>query len=79
VRRLAGVTSVLLIFALWLDPATSVVLGNFQGKATGETIMRWADRVFLCEQPLTWALFACLLGFLAHFTRSGVRTLVGTR
>jgi hypothetical protein len=69
----------LLLLSLWIDPATSVVLGIYQGRVPAETILRWADRVFLCEQPITWALFACLLGFLAHFTRSGVRTLLERR
>ena len=76
VRRLARTTGVLLLLTLWIDPATSVVLGNFQGHATADTILRWADRIFLWEQPITWALFACLLGFLTHFTRRGVRTLL---
>jgi hypothetical protein len=77
VRRLARVTMILLLLTLWIDPMTSVVLGNFQGRVDAPTIMRWADRVFLWEQPITWALFACLLGFLACFTRGGLRVMLG--
>lgn len=76
VRRLAQAIAVLLMLALWIDPAVSVGLGFVQGRVPSETIMRWADRVFLCEQPIAWLLFAGLLGFLAHFTRQGVRTLL---
>jgi hypothetical protein len=77
VRRLARATAALLLFALWFDPLTSTVLGACQGRVPAETILRWADRIFLLEQPITWAFFACLLGFLAQFTRQGVRTLLG--
>ncbi len=79
VRGLAWAMSVLLILVLWIDPMVSVVLGMSQGRVPAETILRWADRIFLCEQPITWALFAGLLGFLAHFTRQGVRTLLHRR
>ena len=77
VRRLAGLTVALLVVALWADALATTVLATATGHASRDAIMRWADRVFLVEQPLTWAFFACLLGFLTHFTRGGLRVLLG--
>jgi hypothetical protein len=77
VRRLARLTAALLLFALWGDAAASAVLGGFVGRLPAPTVVHFADMFFQCEQPLTWALFTCLLGFLAHFTRDGVRKLFG--
>ncbi len=76
VRRLAAVTAGLLLAALWIDPTASLVLGSLIGHVRGDAIGRWADRLFLGEQPITWAFFLCLLAFLAHFTRGGVQVLL---
>jgi hypothetical protein len=75
VRRLAGLTAGLLVFALWSDAVASAVLAHFTGQIPTAEVVRWANGFFLLEQPVIWAFFACLLGFLAHFSREGVRTL----
>ena len=77
VRALARLTIGLLLVALWADAAASAAVGALIGRVPGPTVVRLADTFFLCEQPLTWALFACLLGFLAQFTREGLRRLFG--
>ena len=77
VRRLATVTAGLLMIGLWADSVLSAVLASKSGSVPFATLERWADRFILWEQPIIWALFACLLGFLAHFTREGVRILFG--
>ncbi|MEY2881346.1 MAG: hypothetical protein RLZZ15_3726 [Verrucomicrobiota bacterium] len=73
VRRLAAAVAVLLAVALWLDALVSAGLTRFAGKVPPDTLVQWADRIFLVEQPLTWALFAGLIGFLVHFARTGLR------
>lgn len=77
VRRFAALTAALLVFALWFDALASGALNLFVGRVTSDTMMRWADRIFAVEQPVTWAFFACLLGWIAHFARGGVRALLG--
>jgi len=77
VRRLARVTRALLLAAVWLDALDCFVLNRFVGAATWPTLNLWADRLFRAEQPLVWAFFVCLLAFLAHFTRTGLRALAG--
>ncbi len=73
VRRLTEVTIVLLGAALWLDPMTGAILASQIGRVPGQTLVRAADIVFRVEQPITWALFICLLGFLTQFVRDGLR------
>ena len=77
VRRFAALTAALLGFALWFDALASGALNLFVGRVPAATMMRWADLIFSLEQPVTWAFFACLLGWIAHFARGGVRTLLG--
>ena len=77
VRRLAALTAALLVFVLWADALVSGALNQFVGRVPAESMMRWADRIFAVEQPVTWAFFACLLGWIAHFARGGVRALLG--
>ncbi len=79
VRRLAAATAGLCLFALWVDPLASGVLNGLVGRYSAETIVRWADRLLLVEQPVIWAFFVCLLGFLTHFVRCGLRGLFGER
>lgn len=74
-RRLAGLTAALLIFVLWSDALASVLLTRFMGHLPGPKLVAYADGVFLLLQPIVWLFFACLLGFLAHFTREGLRLL----
>ena len=78
VRRLARWTRGLLVFALWADPALSALLAHLTGRGVPcAPLERWAAIFFACEQPVIWALFACLLAFLTHFVREGLRTLRG--
>jgi hypothetical protein len=75
VRRLAAAAAALLIVALWADAMASSLLDKFSAGLTPENVLRTADRFFYLEQPVTWALFICLLGFLTHFAQEGVRRL----
>ncbi len=75
VRRFATLTGVLLVWALWADGVASAALARFSDTLPADTLMRRADIFFLLEQPLLWGFFATLLGWLAHFTRSGLRTI----
>ncbi len=75
VRRLAGVTGGLLIAVLWCDTVVSAFISRFMGRVPADDLVAWADRIFLIEQPLTWAFFGCLLGFLAHFARGRVQAI----
>jgi len=77
VRRFARTTRALLLAVLWIDAAYCAVLNRFIGVVPLATLVRWADRMFLVEQPLVWAFFVCVLAFLAHFTRGGLRALAG--
>ncbi|MSU24621.1 MAG: hypothetical protein EXS32_12470 [Opitutus sp.] len=72
VRRLAALTGGLMLYTLWADGVASAALARFHGHVPADTLVRWADRFFLLEQPLVWAFFCCLLGFLAHFARGGL-------
>ena len=76
VRRLAALTAGLLVFVLWVDALASAVLARFLGRMPGDVLVGWADRFFLIEQPIVWGFFICLLGFLGHFAREGIRGLV---
>jgi hypothetical protein len=68
-RRLARVTSVLLLAALWLDTVFSWVAIAGIGILNPATIQAWVKYSFLLEQPVTWALFACLMLFVARFVK----------
>jgi hypothetical protein len=79
VRRLAGMTGGLLLFSLWDNVIVQVLVLIFSsGLSPDEMTVRIA-RLFWVEQPLTWALFICLLGFLTHFFRAGLRAVWNTR
>lgn len=77
VRKLARVTAVLLVPALWGDALFGGVTALVAAGVPAGTVELWSDRFFLIEQPITWAFFACLIGFLTHFTREGWRVLSG--
>lgn len=77
VRRLARVTAWLLLFALWGDGLFAAIAQVLAPGAPAAAAEARGDRFFLLSQPLVWALFACLLGFLAHFAREGWRTISG--
>lgn len=76
VRRFARLTRALLLVVLWLDAVYCLVLNRIIGLVPFETVTLWADRLFRLEQPVVWAFFVCVLAFLAHFTRFGLRALV---
>ena len=78
-RRFARLTGWLTIMALWADPMVSSGLTLIRGRVPVATIGRWADTYFLFEQPVTWALFACLLAFLVHFVRETLPPLLRFR
>lgn len=75
VRKLARVSAVLLVPALWGDALFGGVTALVAAGVPASTVELWSDRFFLLEQPITWAFFACLIGFLAHFTRESWRVL----
>ena len=73
VRHVSTATGVLLITALWADAGVGATLEIVDGAGLSrEQLMTMADRFFAWEQPVTWALFLCLLAFLTHFAREGV-------
>ncbi|MBL9200735.1 MAG: hypothetical protein JNL39_09530 [Opitutaceae bacterium] len=76
-RRLARLTAWLLGFALWGDGLFSLASAWFAPGAPIAVAEARGDRFFVLSQPLVWALFACLLVFLAHFAREAWRTLTG--
>ncbi len=73
VRTLARVTGALLLLQLWIES-----LGVLACHRLPEAELQRALRgVWLGVQPITWALMGCLLLFLAHFARDGLRGLAG--
>jgi hypothetical protein len=70
VRRFGVTTAGLLLVALWADPAASLILTRLGGEVPGVVLVGWAERFFLIEQIFTWALFACLIGWLVQFIRT---------
>ncbi len=76
VRRLAGVTAGLLVISLWADALVSAGLSALGDRLPPATGARIANGFFALEQPVTWAFFVCLLAFLTHFAREGVRGLL---
>jgi len=77
VRRLAWTTMGLLVAALWIDPLTLGILTQWLAPLPEPVVARTANLVYVIEQPLVWALFVCLLGFLTEFLRTGWRPLAG--
>lgn len=75
VRRVAGLTMGLLGAVLWIDPMTDAILLHQFGHLPAPVLDRMAHTVFMIGQPLMWALFVCLLGFLAQFVRSSWRAV----
>jgi hypothetical protein len=76
-RRLGAITAGLLLFALWADALASLVIGRLLRGANPDLVFQRADQFFKAEQPVTWALFVCLLIFLTHFARLGLKELFG--
>lgn len=77
VRRLAWTTMGLLVAALWIDPLTLGILTQWLAPLPEPVVARTANLVYVAEQPLVWALFVCLLGFLTEFLRTSWRPLAG--
>ncbi len=76
VRRLAGGTAGLLIFSLWADAALSAAFARLTPRLAEGEAQRIGRIFFAAEQPVAWIFFLCLLVFLAHFARAGIRALV---
>lgn len=79
VRRLAGMTAGLLLFALWDNVIVQVLILIFSSGLSADEMTARMNRLFWVEQPLMWALFICLLGFLTHFFRTGLRAMGSSR
>lgn len=77
VRRLAWTTAGLLAAALWIDPLTLGLLTRWLAPLPGPVVARTANLVYVLEQPLIWALFACLLAPVTEFLRTGWRRAAG--
>jgi hypothetical protein len=75
-RSFALLTAALLVVVLWMDPVMALLLTSLLGLAIGPKLPLWADVIFLFEQPLTLAFFACLLGWLTHFVRENLPPLL---
>jgi hypothetical protein len=75
-RKFARLTGALLVVMLWTDPGVAFVLTALKGSVAGPVLRHWADLVFLVEQPVACAFFACLLGWLAYFVRDRVPALL---
>lgn len=65
--NLQNATRLLIGLALWAQVPVAALL-NLAG-----TIARWEDWTTGCLQLVTWSLFACLSGWLAHFVVTQVR------
>ena len=79
VRRLALITAVLLPLMLWGDPLACAIILLFKAGLPVAVLAHRADVFFAAEQPLVWAFFGCLLGFLVHFLTDALRNLVDRR
>ena len=75
VRRLARITGGLLLVLMWAE--TAFVFAWHQ--APQDEMLKMSKWVSLAMQPLTWAFFICLLGFLTHFVRESADHLLGNR
>lgn len=69
VRRLAGITLILLVLSAWFDGAVLSILACFAYSRGTDSLLALADKIALCRQPLHWALMVCLLWFIAQFAR----------
>jgi hypothetical protein len=69
VRRLARTARWLTLAVLWWSPLCCIVINHLLGTLPLATLKGLARYAFLLEQPMDWALFACLLVFLTHFAR----------
>lgn len=76
-RRLARLSQWLLLAALWLDTCFTWIVFLGRGTLTQAFWLGWLKWSYLAEQPLTWAFFACVLIFLVHFAKTGLRALRG--
>jgi hypothetical protein len=72
-RRFARILAWLLITILWTEAVFVFVLHGMP-HATMMAALNW---ISLGMQPLTWAFFVCLLGFLVHFARLTLHEVCG--
>jgi len=77
IRGLARRTGWLALVILWWSPVCCLAINRFIGVLPAPTIMKMAKFAFLLEQPMDWALIACLLVFLTHFARRRLAVLLG--
>lgn len=70
-RRLAAVTRALLVVQLWFEVPVIVALNlipHFEA-----TLRLWEKTSFIVLTGVSWSLFACLSGWLAHFVLTQTR------
>lgn len=77
IRRFAIVTLGLLVFVVWSDALASMAILRFVHGQPENAVATWAKRLFVAEQPIVWAFFACLIGWLLPFLAAGVRAALG--
>lgn len=74
-RLVARIARILLLVVLWMDGWLSTMLLAYLGKTTPAALLHIVGVAVKCEQPVLWALFGCLLAFLAQHVRLGWRDL----
>jgi len=74
-HHLQVATRLLSAFALWSEVPIVTMLNHFE--PTQEVANRWQDWSTGFTQIVTWSLFACLSGWLAHFMASQWQGLPG--
>lgn len=74
-RDLARLTQGLLLLALWLDTVFTWIVIAARGRFSPDALRAWIKWSFVAEQPVTWALFGCLILFLVHFAKTELRQL----
>jgi hypothetical protein len=78
-RSMAYWTRILLLCALWIDTCISLLVSVVVDRIPGANPQAWANRLYVAEQPVTWAFFLCLLAFLAHFIRERLQILMSAK
>jgi hypothetical protein len=66
-RALAKRTAWLLLAVLWIDSAIAFGLNRLLDRFPLPLLLKWANGLYIAEQPVTWTFFLCLLAWLARF------------